>query len=167
VPPGDDRIRDCCPACGRIHYHNPRVVVGCVPERGGRVLMCRRAIEPAHGAWTLPAGYLENGESVAEAAGRETLEETGSRVEVGDLFTVLSLIQVHQVYMMFRARLLDDDFGPTAESLEVRLFDEADVPWERIAFSSIRETLRLFFQDRAAGGFRLHQAVIEAGRLKP
>ena len=122
IPDGDNLPRLVCAACGTIHYQNPKIVVGCLPEWEDQVLLCRRAIEPRHGLWTLPAGFLENGETVEAGAVRETLEEASARVVVGDLYTMISLPHISQVYMMFRAQLVDLDFGPGPESLEVRLF---------------------------------------------
>ena len=153
VPDGDTLSRFVCAACSTVHYQNPKVVVGCLPEWEGRVLLCRRAIEPRHGLWTLPAGFLENGETILAGALRETLEEARARVEIGSLYTMISLPQISQVYVMFRARLLDLDFGPGPESLEVRLFDEHEIPWEEIAFRTIGRTLRSFFLDRKLGAF--------------
>lgn len=161
VPDGDTLPRFVCAACGTIHYQNPKVVVGCLPEWEGRVLLCRRAIEPRHGLWTLPAGFLENGETLAAGAARETLEEANARVEVGGLYTVISLPQISQIYMMFRARLLDRDFGPGTESLEVRLFHEDEIPWERIAFRTIARTLRTYYLDRRRGAWPLHVSSLE------
>ena len=151
VPDGDNLPRHVCGACGAIHYQNPKVVVGCLPEWEDQVLLCRRAIEPRHGLWTLPAGFLENGETVAAGAVRETLEEASARVEVGELYTMISLPQISQIYMMFRARLVDLDFGPGPESLEVRLFREDEIPWEEMAFRTIGRTLRNYFLDRKLG----------------
>lgn len=161
VPDGDTLPRFVCAACATIHYQNPKVVVGCLPEWEGRVLLCRRAIEPRHGLWTLPAGFLENGETVTAGAARETLEEARARVEVGDLYTLISLPHINQVYMMFRARLLDLDFGPGPESLEVALFEEADVPWEAMAFRTITRTLRNYFLDRKLGAFPPRVSALE------
>ncbi len=151
VPEGDNLPRFVCAACGTIHYQNPKIVVGCLPEWEGRVLLCKRAIEPRYGLWTLPAGFLENGETIVAGALRETEEEAHARVEPLDLYTVISLPQINQVYMMFRARLLDLKFGPGSESLEVKLVDEADVPWESLAFRTITRTLRNYFLDRKQG----------------
>jgi ADP-ribose pyrophosphatase YjhB (NUDIX family) len=153
VPDGDTLPRFVCGACTTIHYQNPKIIVGCLPEWNGQVLLCKRAIEPRFGLWTLPAGFLENGETVVAGAMRETLEEANARVEVGELYTLISLPQINQVYMMFRARLLDLDFGPGTESLEVALYDEADVPWEQLAFRTITRTLRNYFLDRKLGHF--------------
>lgn len=156
VPAGDNRPRHVCPSCGAIHYQNPKMVVGCVPEWEGKLLLCKRAIEPRYGFWTLPAGFMENGETTAEGAARETLEEAGARVEVLDLFTLINVPDINQVYLMYRARLRDLDFDPGEESLAVALYDEAVIPWEEIAFRTVKETLRHWFEDRRAGGFRLH-----------
>lgn len=153
IPDGDTLPRFVCGACQAIHYQNPKMVVGCLPEHDGRVLLCRRAIEPRRGLWTLPAGFLENGESIGDGAARETLEEANARVRLGALYTVISLPYIHQVYVMFRAELADLDFGPGAESLEVRLFAEDEIPWEEIAFRTITRTLRQFFLDRKLGAF--------------
>ncbi len=141
-----------------------RVVVGCVPVWEDKVLLCKRAIEPRYGLWTLPAGFLENGETVEQGAVRETLEEAKARIVLGDLYTMISLVHVHQVYMMFRAHLTDLDFGPGAESLEVRLFTEAEIPWEALAFRTIDRTLRRFFLDRKLGEFVFHSSAIDRPR---
>ena len=156
VPAGDNRERHVCPACGTIHYQNPKIVTGCIPEWEERILLCRRAIAPRYGLWTLPAGFMENGETTCEGAARETLEEANARVQVQSLFTTFNLPHIDQVYMMFRARLLDRQFGAGAESLEVALFGEHEVPWEGLAFPVITETLRLYFADRARGAYRSH-----------
>ncbi len=160
IPEGDSRERDCCPHCGAIHYVNPRPVVGTIPVWGEQVLLCRRAIEPRLGAWTLPAGFMEVGETTAEGAVRETSEEACARVELGPLFTLIDVPHVEQVHIFFRARLLDLDFAAGAETLEVRLFDERDIPWPTIAFRTVAATLRLFFADRARGSFGTHVAAI-------
>lgn len=156
IPPGDNRERFVCDQCGTIHYQNPRNVVGTVPVWGEQVLLCRRAIEPRYGYWTLPAGFMEMGETTAEAAARETLEEAGARVEVQTLFTLLNVPQVHQVHLFYLARLVDPGFEAGEESLEVSLFDEADIPWDEIAFPTVSQTLRFFFADRATGDYGVH-----------
>ena len=160
IPPDDDHMRFVCESCGAVYYHNPKIVVGCIPEKDGKILLCRRAIEPRLGFWTLPAGFMEMHETMAGGAAREALEETGARVEIIAPFTLLDLVHAGQVYVMFRANLLDDNYGPTQESLEVRLFDEADIPWGKMAFTSITYTLEKFFGDRAAGTFVLHESSI-------
>jgi ADP-ribose pyrophosphatase YjhB (NUDIX family) len=148
IPEDDDHVRPVCGQCGHVHYENPKLVVGCIPVLGDRVLLCKRNIDPQKGRWTLPAGYLENGESVQDGAVRETLEETGSQVKIIAPYRMFNLVFVHQIYLMFRARLLDENFGPTKESTAVRLFHESDIPWENIAFESIRQTLKDYFNDR-------------------
>ena len=167
VPEGDNLPRFVCAACDAIHYQNPKVVVGCLPEWDEQVLLCRRAIEPRHGLWTLPAGFLENGETIAAGAIRETVEEAGARVAIGDLYTMISLPHISQIYMMFRARLLDLDFGPGPESLEVRLFHEDEIPWEELAFRTIVRTLRTYFLDRKLGTFPMRLSVLERKRPQP
>ncbi|KVF67170.1 NUDIX hydrolase [Burkholderia vietnamiensis] len=156
IPQGDNRERFVCDHCGTIHYQNPRNVVGTVPVWGDQVLLCRRAIEPRYGFWTLPAGFMEMGETTAEAAARETLEEAGARVEIQNLFTLLNVPHVHQVHLFYLARLIDPDYEAGEESLEVKLFDEADIPWDEIAFPTVSQTLRFFFADRAAGDYGVH-----------
>ena len=156
IPSGDNRHRYVCDACGAIHYENPRMVVGCLPYWDDQVLLCRRAIEPRYGLWTLPAGFMENGETTAEGAVRETLEEAGARVEIIDLYTLINVPDIDQVYLLFRARLLDLDFAPGEESLEVALFDEAHIPWDLLAFRTVHKTLKHYFEDRRCGRFPLH-----------
>ena len=156
IPEGDTLPRHVCDACQTIHYHNPKMVVGCIPEWENRILLCRRAIEPRKGLWTLPAGFMENGETTAQGAQRETLEEANARVAVGDLYTLFNLPHIDQVYMMFRGCLLDLDFSPGSESLEVALFKEEEIPWEELAFLTIRETLKHYFNDRRTGTYPFH-----------
>jgi ADP-ribose pyrophosphatase YjhB (NUDIX family) len=160
VPEGDNRPRHVCSDCGAIHYRNPKVVTGTIPVWQDRVLLCKRAIKPRYGLWTLPAGFLENGESSHQGAVRETLEEAKARVEVEALYSTFNLPHIDQIYMLFRARLLDLEFGPGEESLEVALFREQDIPWDELAFPVVAETLRLFFADRANGGFGIHMGDI-------
>lgn len=160
VPVGDTLPRHVCEACGAIHYRNPRLVVGALPVWENRILLCRRAIEPRKGCWTLPAGFMENQESVAEAAARETREEACARVELDALYTMISVPHINQVHLIYRARLCDLDFAPGEESLEVALFDEADIPWDEIAFRTVAMTLRHYFADRAAGSFGIHVEAI-------
>jgi len=152
IPEGDNRPRHVCSQCGTIHYQNPKNVIGTIPvwEHEGQlqVLLCRRAIEPRYGYWTLPAGFMENGETTGEAAARETEEEAGANIELGPLFALLNVAHVHQVHMFYLARLVDLDFHPGEESLEVQLFTESDIPWDDLAFPTIRKTLELFFADR-------------------
>ncbi len=152
IPPDDNRLRHVCGHCGAIHYQNPKMVVGSIPlwRDDNRVLLCRRAIEPRHGFWTLPAGFMENSETTEEAATRETLEEAGARVELQGLFSLMNVPHVHQVHLFYRAHLLDLDYAAGTESLEVKLFCEDDVPWDEIAFPTVSQTLRLFFGDLKA-----------------
>src|SRR5690349_23675551 len=156
VPPGDNRERAVCPACGEIHYENPLNVVGTLPVWGDQVLLCRRNIEPRYGLWTLPAGFMELGETVAEGAQRETVEEAGARIELQGLFTVLNVVRVGQVHLYYRARLQDTDFAPGPETIEARLFRGDEIPWEELAFRTVRKTLECWFADRREGRFPVH-----------
>lgn len=156
IPDDDNRHRYMCKQCDTIHYQNPKIVAGCIPVWQDKVLLCKRAIEPRFGYWTLPAGFMELGETSLEGGIRETLEEANARVEAEGLFAVFNLPHVDQVYMMFRSRLLDLDFYPGAESQEVKLYKEDEIPWDDLAFATIRETLKLFFKDRQQGNFRIH-----------
>jgi len=156
VPPGDSLPRHVCNTCDTIHYRNPQLVIGTIPEWEDQILLCKRAIEPRYGLWTLPAGFMELGETTAQAALRETLEEARANVELGEAFTLLSVPHVNQVHLFYRARLRDRNFGAGEETLEVGLFRHADVPWETIAFRTVATTLEHFFADREAGSFRLH-----------
>lgn len=161
VPPGDTLARHVCDACHAIHYQNPRMVVGCIPEWEDKVLLCRRAIEPRYGLWTVPAGYMENGETTFQGALRETLEEASARVEIGPLYALYNIPHINQVYILFRARLLDLDVKPGAETLEVKLCAEAEIPWDRIAFASVRNTLTHYYEDRRNGNYQFHMGTIE------
>lgn len=160
VPADDTRERAVCTACETIHYENPLNVVGTLPVWDEQVLLCRRAIEPRYGLWTLPAGFMELGETLEQGAQRETLEEAGARVELQGLYTVLNVVRVGQVHLFYRARLQDLDFAPGTESLEVALFREPEIPWDQLAFRTTAETLRRYFSDRARGQFDLHCADI-------
>jgi ADP-ribose pyrophosphatase YjhB (NUDIX family) len=162
VPPGDSLPRWVCDQCGSIHYQNPLMVIGTIPEHAGRILLCRRAIEPRYGYWTLPAGFMENDETTAQAAVRETLEEAGARIALAEPFTMISVPYVNQVHLFYRARLLDLDFKAGEESLEVALYDEAMIPWQDIAFRTVATTLRHWFADRGRGAFGFHAEDIVA-----
>ncbi len=164
VPDGDNRERHCCVSCGAIHYQNPKLVLGTLPVWGEQVLLCRRAIEPRYGFWTLPAGFMENGETTEEGASRETAEEAGARIQLGALYSIIDVPHVDQVHMFFHARLMDLEFDPGPESLEVRLFDETGIPWEQIAFRTVEQTLRWYFEDRRAGAFGLRSTSIRRAR---
>ena len=156
VPDGDTVARHVCPACGTIHYQNPKMVIGCIAEWEGRVLLCRRAIEPRLGLWTLPAGFMENEETTAEAAARETREEACAEVAIERLFALVNVPHIHQVHMFYTARLIDGQFGAGIESLESRLFLESEIPWEALAFRSVSFALRAWLEDRRTGRFGLH-----------
>jgi ADP-ribose pyrophosphatase YjhB (NUDIX family) len=151
VPPGDQLPRYICDSCGTIHYQNPRLVVGCVPDFQGKILLCRRAIEPRRGFWTVPAGFMENGETLQQAAARETHEEALAKVEIGSLLTVVHVLHAQQVHVFFRATLKEPEFGAGIESLEAMLVDPKDIPWSDIAFPSTDYTLKRYLEDRAAG----------------
>jgi ADP-ribose pyrophosphatase YjhB (NUDIX family) len=155
IPTDDNRPRHVCASCDVIYYQNPKIVAGCLPIWENKVLLCKRAIEPRRGFWTLPAGYMELGETTSEAAIRETLEEANARVELRGLFALFNLPHVSQVYMMYRSNLLDLDFSPGSESLEVELVKEEDIPWDDLAFTTIRHTLRFYFEDRQRGDYEL------------
>jgi ADP-ribose pyrophosphatase YjhB (NUDIX family) len=165
IPDGDSLPRYVCSSCATIHYQNPKMVVGCIPEWEDKVLLCRRAIEPRRGLWTLPAGFMENGETTFDGAMRETLEEANARVAIESLYALYNIPYISQVYLLFRARLLDLDFSPGIETLELKLFAEADIPWDQIAFATVRNTLTHYFEDRRKGAFPFHMGTIE--RVKP
>ncbi|HEU4484270.1 MAG TPA: NUDIX hydrolase [Povalibacter sp.] len=156
VPEGDHLPRYVCTSCRTVHYLNPRIITGCVPEWEGKILLCKRAIEPRLGYWTFPAGFMENGEAVQDGAAREAVEEALARVEIGSLLSIVNVIRAHQVHITFRARLLDLNFGVGPESLEVGLYDEADIPWQDIAFMSVEFALRRYVQDRREGREGVH-----------
>ena len=156
IPPGDDRPRYICTSCGTIHYQNPRVVVGCIPEWENKILFCQRAIEPRYGYWTLPAGFLENGETVSEGAKRETYEEAGATVNQLEPYGLYNICYVNQIYLMFRGSLVDLNFKPGSESLAVRLFTPEEIPWDELAFPVIGKTLTRFIQDRTHSVYPFH-----------
>ncbi len=159
---GDTKLRAVCPACHTVHYENPLNVVGTVPVLAdGRVLLCKRNIEPRWGKWTLPAGFMELEETTAQGAARETDEEAGAQIEMGPLFSLLNVRRVGQVHLFYRATLLSEVFDPGHETIEARLFTEAEIPWEEIAFRTVKETLECYFADRKAGTFGLHCIDIE------
>lgn len=150
-----------CDQCDTIHYQNPKIITGCLVTHHEQVLLCRRAIEPRHGLWTLPAGFMENGETVAAGALRESWEEARTNLHLHDLYTIFNLPHINQVYMIYRATLADTNFGPGPESLEVELFDEVDVPWNSLAFGTVVKTLEHYFEDRQQQHFPLHVGDIE------
>ncbi len=156
IPTGDHLSRYVCGSCGTIHYQNPRLIVGCIPEYEGKILLCRRAIEPQYGFWNLPAGFMENGESLQAAAERESMEEAFAKVAIGSLVAIVHVLPAHQVHVIFRARLLNSNVGTGPESLEVALFDEPDIPWDELAFRSNDFALKRYLEDRRAGREDLH-----------
>lgn len=163
VPPGDNLPRHVCDACGHIHYQNPKIVAGCVAVWEEKILLCRRAIEPRHGLWTLPAGFMENGETTLQAAARETLEEARAQVVNLALYSLFNLPHIDQVYIMFRGELSAPEVSAGPESLDAALFTEREFPWETLAFPVVRETLRLFCQDRRAGSYPVRMGDIIRG----
>jgi len=164
MPPGDHLPRFICDSCGTIHYQNPRVVVGCVVEHEARILLCKRAIEPRRGYWTVPAGFMENGESLQQGAARESYEEALADVEIGSLLSLVSIIGAHQVHVFFRAHLRTPGFGAGPESLEVKLVTPDEIPWDDIAFQSTTFSLQRYLADRAAGRDDQHITVLDRGR---
>ncbi len=160
MPAGDNRLRSVCSACASVHYINPRIVIGTIAHWEGKILLCKRAIEPRYGYWTLPAGFMECGESTSEGALRETLEEAGAKVELDGLFSVIDVPHTEQVHMFYYGKVVDGNYSAGEESLEVALFDEADIPWKDIAFRTVALTLEWYFADRKRGTFELHQDVV-------
>lgn len=156
IPEGDNKERAVCPNCGAIHYVNPKIVVGTIPTYQGKILLCKRAIEPRYGFWTLPAGFMEINETTHQGAMRETWEEAQAKVELGPLFTVFDVMMAQQVHMFYRAEMSTAEYGAGVESLDVKLFDEEDIPWDELAFKTVSKTLKLFLKDRAAGQYTLH-----------
>ena len=161
---GDIKLRAVCPACNTVHYENPLNVVGTIPtwgENGSQVLLCKRNIEPRWGKWTLPAGFMELGETTVEGAARETVEEAGAQFEMLALFALMNVVKVGQVHLFYRAKLLSPDFDPGSETIEAKLFTEAEIPWDEIAFKTVKETLKLYFKDRQTAKFDFHVMDIE------
>ncbi len=156
IPQGDNRLRNVCNNCHVIHYENPKVVTGCIPEWENKILLCKRAIEPRYGRWTLPAGFMENGESNREGAARETFEEANAKLMNMTLFSVFSIAHINQIYTMYRGELVGGKASAGIESLEVALLEEKEIPWEEIAFKVIEENLKLYYQDKATGIFTTH-----------
>jgi len=161
IPPGDHLPRFVCDSCGTIHYQNPRIVVGCVPEHEGRILICKRAIEPRLGFWTVPAGFMENGETLQQGAARESQEEALAEVEIGSLLALVSVVHAHQVHVFFRAKLPTPIFGAGPESLEVKLVTPQEIPWDDIAFLSTWFALERYLEDRAAGRDEHHFVTLD------
>jgi len=163
IPAGDNLPRHVCTACATIHYQNPKIVAGCILEWQDQILLCRRAIEPRYGLWTLPAGFMENGETTQAAAAREALEEANAVGRDLELYGVFNLPHISQVYLLFRGQLHEGHASAGAESLEVRLCTEAQIPWEELAFPVIHETLELFFEDRRRGVYPVRMGDIIRG----
>lgn len=166
IPEGDNRPRYVCDACEVIHYQNPRIIAGCLPIHQDKILLCKRSINPRAGKWTLPAGFLENGETTAAGALRETSEEANANAEIIELYTLFSLPHISQVYMFYRARLRDMNFSPGHETLETRLFDEEEIPWDELAFPVITQTLEHYYQDRKSNSFPVRSLEIVIDRRR-
>ena len=160
IPEGEDRERDVCPACGEIFYVNPKVIVGCIPTIGDKVLLCKRAIEPRYGKWTLPAGFMENRETTEEGAARETWEEAEARTVNMALYRIFDVPHISQVYVFYRCDVLDEKFGAGSESLESKLYAEDEIPWDELAFPVVVEMLREFFEDRKTQKFPVRNSTI-------
>ena len=161
IPKGDNKERAVCTACGHIHYQNPKVVSGCILEWEDKILLCKRATEPRSGYWTLPAGFLENNETVSEGALRETREEANAQSDDIKLFFMCDLRHISQIYMMYLGKLSKGEYSAGPESMEVKLFSESEIPWDDIAFSVIEKTLKLYFEDKKNGNFSIHFDIID------
>ena len=155
IPEGDHLHRFVCTSCGSIFYHNPKVIAGCIVSYNDQILLCKRAIEPRHGLWTIPAGFLENNETSAEGAKRETFEESLAITEDLELFCVYNIPHISQIYMIYRSHMHKPEFAPTPESSEVTLFSEQEVPWEDLAFPVVTAALRHYFKQRSVGHFNI------------
>lgn len=162
VPADDNRERHVCDnsSCKTVHYQNPKVITGCLPTWGDKVLLCKRAIEPRHGYWTLPAGFLENGETTEEGAFRESWEEAKASLQSASLYTLFDLPYINQIYFFYRAELADQNFSAGEESLDVRLFSEDEIPWAELAFPVVEDTLKYYFEDRRKQEFIFRPKVI-------
>ena len=164
VPEGDNLPRHTCPSCDSIFYVNPKIVAGCLPIYEDKVLLCKRAIEPRLGYWTVPAGFMELGESTEEAALRETMEEANARVELLSLYTLTSITHVSQVQFIYLAKLPEPKFSTSSESLEVRLFSEEEIPWDELAFPTVKNALSFYFKDRKTGAFPLREITLNGNK---
>ncbi|MDH5425545.1 MAG: NUDIX hydrolase [Gammaproteobacteria bacterium] len=162
IPDGDERLRHVCTECDNIHYLNPKIITGCLIEHDNKILLCRRAIEPQAGKWTLPAGFMENNETCSEGAARETQEEANASVSGLELYSLYDIPHISHVYMIYRARLASPEYSPGVESLDVQLFDKDNIPWQELAFSVIRQTLISYFNDKKSGDFSLKTGIITA-----
>jgi ADP-ribose pyrophosphatase YjhB (NUDIX family) len=161
IPEGDNRERHVCPDCGAIHYTNPRIIAGVLPVWEDRILLCKRAIHPRKDFWTLPAGFLENGETLQQGAERETLEEAEARVDIHDIYTIFNLTHIHQVYIFFRGTLINGEYGVGEESSDAALFSAGEIPWDQLAFPTIHKTLKYYLRDRERGDFPLRMRDID------
>lgn len=166
IPENDDRLRYVCVNCNIVHYENPKVVVGSLPIWQDKILLCRRAIEPQLGLWTLPAGYMENGESTVDGAKRETFEEAGAQIVDATLYRLFDIPFINQVYLFYLARMPTSKHSPGIESLETRLFTEAEIPWQSLAFPVIHDVLKEYYADREKGEFPV-RAGLPVYRAKP
>lgn len=164
IPKGDDRHRHVCSDCDTIHYQNPHIVAGCLPFYEDKVLLCKRAIEPRHGYWTLPAGFMENGESTEQGALRESWEEARASIDLDGLYTLFSIPEINQVYMLYKGRLSNLNFAPGPESLEVGLFSEDEIPWDQLAFPVMKKTLRYYFEDFKRDSFSFRSETLYRGK---
>ena len=159
IPAGDNKLRYVCDQCGAVHYENPKLVVGCVTQHAGKILLCKRSIEPRYGYWTVPAGFMELGETLEQAACRETLEEACAKVALGGMLAVVDVPEAGQVHVFFRGVLVGDHYAAGDESLDARLYAPEEIPWDEIAFSSGRIALEQFIAQRQSGTERLHTEV--------
>lgn len=160
IPLGDHQLRTVCSSCGHIHYVNPKVICGALVLEQNKVLLCRRAIEPRYGLWTLPAGYMELFETMEQGAARETREEAEAEVEIEQLYCMYNIPRIGQIYVLFKAHLLEGKFGAGPETIESRLFSEDEIPWDQLAFPSVERTLRHYFADRQQQNFPMHLETI-------
>ena len=160
IPSGDNRLRYVCDTCQTIHYQNPRIIAGCIAEHEDKILLCKRAIEPRLGLWTLPAGFMENNETTLQAAARESFEEANANILNMSLYCTYSIPHISQVYMMYRGTLANGYSAAGEESLETRLYTEAEIPWEELAFPVITETLKLYFIDKRNNTFKTRDGEI-------
>ncbi len=156
MPDGDNRYRYVCKSCNIIHYENPKIVTGCIAEWHNKILLCKRAIEPRYGLWTLPAGFMENSETNIQGAARETAEEANAKVDNMRLFCVFSIVHINHVFTMYRGDLVDGEASPGIESLDTALLKESEIPWQKLAFPVIDEALKLYYQDKERGQFNTH-----------
>ena len=160
IPDGDNRLRFVCNHCNTVHYQNPLVIVGVIPEYQQQILLCKRAIEPQKGRWTLPAGFLENDESTLDGALRECFEEANAKVIDPELYALYDIPYINQVYVFYRATLANNEFGPSSESTEVALFSEQDIPWNELAFPVVKAVLKQYLSDLENNNFAIIQDVI-------